>query len=80
MTRSSNSKGEAVNQRRETEPAMRGYCRVCNRYSLVKNGLQTESIQFHQHHGGVCQERNYSCALIPASLAWGETPTEPDAT
>jgi hypothetical protein len=66
------SEQEAVNQRREAEPALRGYCRVCNRYSLVRNGLETKSVQFHQHHGGVCQERNYSCARIPASPAWAE--------
>lgn len=63
--------------RREAEPALRGYCRFCNRYSLVRNGLQTESIQFHQHHGGVCQKRNYACARVLASWAWGEMATEP---
>jgi hypothetical protein len=67
------SKGEAVNQWKEAEPALRGYCRMCNRYALVKNGLQTESIQIHQHHTGVCQTRNFYCARILASMAWAET-------
>jgi hypothetical protein len=43
---------------------LRGYCRVCNRHYFYRNKLDIEHIQFHQHHGGICQECNYVCARI----------------
>jgi hypothetical protein len=62
-----------VKQKKEADPnRLRGYCRVCNRYYFVKNSMQTISLQVHQHHGGVCQERRYVCARIGACEAWGE--------
>lgn len=62
-----------VQRKIEADPnRLRGYCRVCNRYYFVKNGLQTTSLQVHQHHGGVCQERRYVCARVSACAAWAE--------
>jgi hypothetical protein len=58
--------------KKEIDPKLRGYCRLCNRYYFVKNGLHTASVQVNQHHGGVCQERNYACARVNASTAWAE--------
>ena len=52
---------------------LRSYCLVCNRYYFAKNGLQMEALQLQQHHEGICQKRNYSCARIVASRAWAET-------
>jgi hypothetical protein len=62
-----------VKRKKEVDPnRLRGYCRMCNRYYFVKNGLQTTSLVVHQHHGGVCQERRYVCARVNASAAWAE--------
>jgi hypothetical protein len=43
---------------------LRGYCRVCNRHYFYGHKLDTEHIQVHQHHGGVCQKYHYSCARV----------------
>ncbi len=43
---------------------LRGYCRVCNRHYFYRNKLDTEHIQFHQHHAGVCQNCRYGCVRI----------------
>jgi hypothetical protein len=45
---------------------LRGYCRICNRYYFFRNSVNTESVQFHQHHSGVCQSCRYICARIKA--------------
>ena len=64
----------ALRQNKETDlKSLRSYCLVCNRYYFAKSGLQVEALQLHQHHDGICQERNYSCARIFASPAWSET-------
>ncbi|MBU1208601.1 MAG: hypothetical protein KKH04_17030 [Proteobacteria bacterium] len=43
---------------------LRGYCRICNRHCFYRHQLDTEHVQFHQHHGGVCQKGRYPCATI----------------
>jgi hypothetical protein len=43
---------------------LRSYCRVCNRYYFFTHHLDTESVQFHQHPGGICQNCGYHCAKI----------------
>jgi hypothetical protein len=60
--------------------SLRGYCLVCNRHYFARNGLQTEALQLHQHHDGVCQDRNYFCARLFASQAWAETKEANGAT
>lgn len=63
----------ALPQEKKTDcRSLRSYCLVCNRYYFAKNGLQVEALQLRQHHGGVCQKRNYFCARIFASKAWAE--------
>lgn len=48
----------------EVNPKLRGYCLVCNRYYFYKNGLNTQTLQVHQHHTGVCQINRHHCARI----------------
>jgi hypothetical protein len=67
--KSKRRKGTTVKQQEKKEadaqsPALRGYCRVCNRYYFFKNGVDTGSIQLHQYHTGVCQDSGYVCARI----------------
>ena len=50
---------------KDMEPLyLRGYCRVCNRHYFYKNKLDTGHLQLRQHHGGICQNCNYTCATI----------------
>ena len=43
---------------------LRGYCLVCNRYYFFRHGLDTKSLQVHQHHQGICQINRHDCARI----------------
>jgi hypothetical protein len=46
------------------EEKLRGYCTVCNRYYFYRNGLDTNKLQVHQHHEGVCMGNRHHCARI----------------
>lgn len=60
------SEGKELRRKtKDCEPLyLRGYCRVCNRHYFFRNKLDTDHVQFHQHHGGVCQICHYACARI----------------
>ncbi|MDH4267620.1 MAG: hypothetical protein OEW45_18490 [Deltaproteobacteria bacterium] len=47
---------------------LRGYCRICNRHYFYRHQLDTEHVQFHQHHGGVCQKGRYKCATVKSNI------------
>lgn len=58
-------KEKVLNQgQKNPDVFLRGYCRVCNRHYFFRNKLDVDHVQFHQHHGGVCQKCNYTCARI----------------
>jgi len=42
----------------------RGYCRVCNRHYFYRHGINTEHVQLHQYHSGVCQKCRKECVRI----------------
>jgi len=57
--------GRPVKGRKSSDSSyLRGYCRVCNRHYFYKNRINTEHVQFHQYHSGVCQKCRKECARI----------------
>lgn len=60
--------GTSGREKKKSDPSyIRGYCRVCNRHYFYRHGIDTEHIQFHQYHSGVCQKCRKKCARIDST-------------